>query len=102
MKYVFFLFALVLTVASCRRPGAPYPRICPAKESYRITDTIQVTNCSERFSTQRWVLPDGSTSVNPTAFYVPPSAGSYTFKLYVSDDDFVNEYGAEKVIIVTD
>ncbi|MBP9933070.1 MAG: hypothetical protein KBF25_05205 [Chitinophagaceae bacterium] len=82
----------VLVLISCRRPGAPEPLICSDRSVYQVLDTIKMNNCSKNFSKQRWILPDGSPSTLESVYYVAQNPGIYTFKLYVSDDDFVNEY----------
>jgi hypothetical protein len=46
-------------------------------------------------------MPDGSQSTAAYVYFVPPTAAtSYTFRLYVTDEDFVQEYEAVKTIYV--
>ncbi|MBL7755489.1 MAG: hypothetical protein JNM44_13525 [Chitinophagaceae bacterium] len=93
MKRILLLSTLsLLFLIACRRPGAPEPLICSDKTVYKVLDTMRVNNCSKNFSKQRWVLPDGSPSTLESVYFVATTPGIYTFKLYVSDDDFVNEY----------
>ena len=100
MKYVFLIAFVVLVAVGCKRTGEPFPRICTPKEEFNMTDTIKLTNCSERFTKQRWVMPDGSTSTASFVYFIPTAPITYTFKLYVSDEDFVQEYEAVKQITV--
>lgn len=107
MRYVLFLFCLTLFALACKRKGEPFPRICTetvttvAEEvTIKLTDTLALVNCSERYSKQRWVMPDGATSNKETVYFVPPYIGDFIVKLYVSDDDFVNEYEAIRKVKV--
>jgi hypothetical protein len=102
MKYTFIILAFLAVIAvGCKKKGEPYPRICTDKNDYRIVDTIRLENCSERYTKQRWVMPDGSQSTAAYVYFVPPTAAtSYTFRLYVTDEDFVQEYEAVKTIYV--
>lgn len=108
MKQLIVLLAFCLFIISCKRRGEPVPAIC-TKESItqgdnvtiRLTDTLALVNCSKRSTKQRWVMPDGGSSTNETAYFVPTSTGTFQVRLYVSNDDFVNEYEDVKNIIVT-
>lgn len=102
MKYLFYISAclIFLLSISCRRPGAPDPKICSSKTSYVLADTIKLENCSKRYTKQRWLLPDGSQSTSGNIFFKAPSPGSYQFRLFVSDEDFVNEYEAIYTAVV--
>lgn len=100
MKQFLLLLCIAVFAIACKRRGEPKPIICINDKVYKTLDTITVVNCSERYTKQRWVLPDGASSNNNTVFFVPIEAGTYTFKLYVSDDDFVNEYEAIRQIDV--
>jgi hypothetical protein len=101
MKYGFIVLVGVLTMAvSCKRNGEPYPRICTPKEDFNMKDTIKLSNCSERYTKQRWVMPDGSTSLASDVYFIPSAPITYTFKLYVTDEDFVQEYEAVRQITV--
>jgi hypothetical protein len=100
MKHFWYLFFIVISFIACQRNGAPDVRICSGKDSYKTTDTLKMLNCSLRSQKQRWVLPDGTKSNDNTVYYVPTGAGNYEFTLYVSDDDFVNEYSTSYTAIV--
>ncbi len=91
-SYVAILFMATVIFFSCRKKDTPEPRICPDKQSYTKTDTMRVVSCSKYNTKQRWILPDGSPSTQSTVYFVPGVAGAYTFTLFVSSDDFVNEY----------
>ena len=91
---------IVVFGIACKRPGDPFPRICTDKGWYKVNDTIQLSNCSDRSQAQRWVLPDGTTSTNATIYFVPGEAKEYYFDLYVTHEDFVNEYKASRTIYV--
>ena len=99
-KMLFLLAGVLLTAVACKRPGEPFPRICTDKGSYKVNDTIQLSNCSDRSQAQRWVLPDGTTTTQATFYYVPTSSKGYTFDLYVTNDEFVNEYKATRTVYV--
>ena len=96
---VMLVFA-TLIVTSCKRKKEPFPKICPNKTSYSINDTVQVVNCSEDFTKQRWILPDGSTSTQGTVYFVPSTPGSYLFTLFVSNNDYISDYKVTQYITV--
>lgn len=100
MKQLAILLILLFGLYACDKPGEPDARICPGKDSYKTTDTIKMINCSLRSQKQRWVLPDGTQSTDNEVFYIPNGAGVYNFTIYVSDDDFVNEYATTLGVIV--
>lgn len=94
LRLIICSLLIALGLFACRRPNPPEPLICTADGGHKVLDTIRMENCSKKFTTQRWILPDGSPSTLPNVYYVPQAAGSYTFQLFVSDNDFVNEYKA--------
>lgn len=100
MKYGIIVAGLLMLTVACKRKGEPFPRICTSKEEFSMKDTIKLTNCSERYTKQRWVMPDGSTSTASYVYFIPTAPITYSFKLYVSDEDFVQEYEAVKQITV--
>jgi hypothetical protein len=100
MKKIFFIALILGAFVACKKSGSPEAKICVSKEIYKTTDTIQLVNCSLRSSKQRWVLPNGVRSMDKTIYYVPNGAGSYSFTIYVSDDDFVNEYTTTQIVVV--
>ncbi len=100
MKQIFILLSFAIFLASCDKNGEPFAQICSSKVSYSLTDTIRVDNCSKRYTKQRWLLPDGTTSYGDYAYFIPTTSGTFTFKLYVSNDKFVNDFEAEKQITV--
>lgn len=100
MKYIFLIIALAFVIVGCKRKGEPFPRICTPKEDFFMKDTIKLSNCSERYTKQRWVMPDGSVSTTTDVYFVPSAPITYTFKLYVTDEDFVQEYEAVRQITV--
>jgi hypothetical protein len=107
MRIVLLIFMISLGLFACKRKGEPEPRICTqAKESLnddvtiKITDTLTLINCSKRYTYQRWEMPDGATSTKETVYFVPDGIGLFVVKLFVSDDDFVNEYQAVKNVTV--
>jgi hypothetical protein len=91
---------ILLGFASCKRKGEPEPKICTDKNDYRLTDTIRLTNCSENYTGQRWLLPDGTQSTASSVYFVPQAPIAYTFRLFVTDEDFVQEYQAIREITV--
>lgn len=103
-----FLFAFILLFAiSCKRKGEPYPRICTETNeavddfvTMKLSDTLTLVNCSKRYTKQRWVMPDGGTSTQETVYFIPTGLDTFTIRLFVSDDDFVNEYEAIKQVVV--
>lgn len=100
MKYAVLMMLMVLAATGCKRKGEPIPKICTSKTDYRMTDTIRLDNCSERYTKQRWLLPDGSQSTAAYVYFVPTAPISYTFRLYVTDEDYVQEYEAIREITV--
>lgn len=91
---------LLLGLVSCKRKGEPEPKICTDRNDYRLTDTIRLTNCSENYTAQRWLLPDGTQSTAATVYFVPQAPIAYTFRLFVTNEDFVQEYQAIREITV--
>jgi hypothetical protein len=94
-------------MAACERRGEPVPLICTEAKisvndqvTIRQSDTLVLVNCSKRFSKQRWELPNGGTSTSETVYYIPESTGTFEIRLFVSNDDFVNEYEAVKYVVV--
>jgi len=67
----------------------------------KFGDTLTLVSCSERSTKVRWVMPDGGSSTLETVYFIPPMVGTFTVKLYASNDDFVNEYEATKEVNVT-
>jgi hypothetical protein len=100
MKYLIVLVAIVSIAVGCKRKGEPFPRICSNKEVYKMGDTIKVSNCSDRYTKQRWLMPDNTQSTADYAYFVPLSSDSFTFRLYVTDENFVQEYEAIKTLYV--
>jgi hypothetical protein len=100
MKQLLLLFGLAIFVFACDKKGEPFAEICLSKPSYKLTDTIRVDNCSERYTKQRWLLPDGTTSYGDYAYFIPTTPGTYTFKLFVSNDKFVNDFETSKSVKV--
>jgi hypothetical protein len=103
--FVISILAIVLVFSlvhsSCRKKkGEPKSIICTDKMVYAKTDTVKLTNCSENFTKQRWLLPDGTQSTAAAVYFVPPTVGSYKFSLYVSNDDFIYDYESFKYIEV--
>ena len=100
MKYSFLFVIVVLVAIGCKRKGEPFPRICTPKQDYVMGDTIKLTNCSDRYTKERWVMPDGVTSTANTVYFIPLAPITYTFKLYVTDEDFVQEFEAVRQLTV--
>ncbi|HMT35302.1 MAG: PKD domain-containing protein [Bacteroidetes bacterium] len=100
MKYFFILIGLALFLFACDKKGEPFAEICSNKVSYKLTDTIRVDNCSKRYTKQRWLLPDGTISYGDYAYFIPTTSGVFTFKLFVSNDEFVNDFEATKNLTV--
>ena len=100
MKYFFILMGLAIFLFACDKKGEPFSEICSTKVSYKLTDTIRVDNCSKRYTKQRWLLPDGTISYGDYAYFIPTTSGVFTFKLFVSNDEFVNDFEATKNITV--
>ena len=100
MKYFFILMGLAIFLFACDKKGEPFAEICSTKVSYKLTDTIRVDNCSKRYTKQRWLLPDGTISYGDYAYFIPTTSGVFTFKLFVSNDEFVNDFEATKNITV--
>lgn len=100
MRLLIILSVVLCGLYSCDRPGEPEVRICTTKDVYKTTDTIKLSNCSLRSQKQRWVLPDGNTATDKEIYYVPSGAGVYNFTIYVSNDDFVNEYATSLGVTV--
>ncbi|MBK7763361.1 MAG: hypothetical protein IPI46_08295 [Bacteroidetes bacterium] len=108
MMKPFLLLALIILMAvSCKRNGEPYPRICTETNeeindlvTMKLADTLTLVNCSKRYNKQRWVMPDGGTSTQETVYFIPSGLDTFTIRLFVSDDDFVNEYEATKRVVV--
>ena len=100
MKYILIIFSLAIFVLSCDKKGEPFAAICFSKPSYKLTDTIRVDNCSKKYTKQRWLLPDGTTSYGDYVYYIPTTSGKFTFTLYVSNDEFVNDFEVSKEVTV--
>ena len=107
MKQFLLLVTLSIVLFSCKRRGEPVPHICTESKTaagdlvtIKLTDTLALVNCSTHYTKQRWVMPDGGTSMNPTVYFIPTSFDTVTVHLFVSNDDFVNEYEATKRIAV--
>lgn len=100
MKQLFIILGLAVLAASCDKRGEPFAAMCFSKPSYKLTDTIRVDNCSERYTKQRWLLPDGTISYGDYAYFIPTTSGTYTFTLYVSNDKFVNDFEVTREIKV--
>ena len=100
MKYFFILIGLAPFLFACDKKGEPFAEICSNKVSYKLTDTIRVDNCSKRYTKQRWLLPDGTISYGDYAYFIPTTSGVFTFKLFVSNDEFVNDFEATKNLTV--
>jgi hypothetical protein len=100
MKYLLLVVAVLSLAVGCKRKGEPVPKICTSKENYKYTDTIRLENCSDRYTKQRWLMPDGSQSTASVVYFVPTAPITYQFRLYVTDENFVQEYEAIKEITV--
>jgi len=107
MKHLLFLACIALFAISCQRRGEPVARICTEANissgenvTVHLNDTLVLVNCSERYTKQRWLIPGGGTSNDETAYFVPTTVGFFNVYLYVSDEDFVNEYEAVKIVEV--
>ncbi len=100
MKQILIICCVALFAVSCDKKGEPFAEICLSKPSYKLTDTIRVDNCSERYTKQRWLLPDGTTSYGDYVYFIPTTSGTYTFKLFVSNDKFVNDFETTKSVQV--
>ena len=107
MKQFLFLLSVCLVLFACKRKGAPYPLICTEANitagdliTIKQTDTLVLVNCSKNYSKQRWVMPDGGTSTNETVYFIPTGIDTFLVRLYVGDDDFLNEYEAVRRVAV--
>lgn len=102
MKKIMILSLVVLAAVACRKKkGEPKPRICTNKEFYKVNDTMTLENCSLNSTRQKWILPDGTTSLNPIIKYVVNQSGDFTFRLYVGNENFVQDYEAIHTVSVT-
>lgn len=85
--------AISLFQMSCRKKkGEPNSKICASKLVYAKKDTVMLENCSDNYTKQRWLLPDGTQSTASKVSFVPPTVGTYKFTLYVSNEDFIYDY----------
>ncbi|MBK8145326.1 MAG: hypothetical protein IPK62_10215 [Bacteroidetes bacterium] len=100
MKNILLFASMSLFLFACDKKGEPFAEICSTKETYQLTDTIKVVNCSTNYTKQRWLLPNGTISYGDYAYFVPTTSGVFTFKLYVSNDKFVNDFETVKNITV--
>lgn len=100
MKYILIVFSFTLFLFACSKKGEPFAEICSNKVSYFLKDTIRVDNCSKNYTKQRWLLPDGTISYGDYAYFIPTTSGTFTFKLYVSNDKFVNDFETTKNLTV--
>lgn len=100
MKYILLILGFTTLLFACDKNGEPFPEICSSKVTYNLTDTIRVDNCSKRYTKQRWLLPDGTISYGDYAYFIPTTSGTFTFRLYISNDKFVNDFEAVKNITV--
>lgn len=107
MKHFFLILTLSLLFFACKRKGEPFPRICTESANtvgdvvtMKLTDTLVLVNCSEHYTKQRWVMPDGGSSVNPTVYFIPSGLDTVIVRLFVSNDDFLNEFEATKRVAV--
>lgn len=108
MKQVLILLSISLFIFSCKRKGEPVALICTESNitvgnvvTMKASDTLVLVNCSKRYTKQRWVMPDGGTSTNETVYFIPTSLDTVLVRLFVSNDDFVNEYEAVQKVAVT-
>ncbi len=107
MKQLFLILSLSLLFFACKRKGEPVPLICTESATavgdvvtIHLKDTLALVNCSTHYTKQRWVMPDGGSSNNPTVYFIPAGLDTVTVHLFVSNDDFVNEYEAIKRVAV--
>ena len=107
MKAIYLLFLLSLLAISCKRKGEPHPLICTEAAitqgnlvTVKLGDTLVLVNCSENFTRQRWVMPDGGSSIGEKVYFIPTGIDTFTVRLFVSNDDFVNEYEAIQRVAV--
>lgn len=98
---LYLLLAFCLLAVSCERKGKPQPRICAESAitqgdlvTMKLLDTLVLVNCSERFTNQRWVLPNGGGSTLEKIYFIPNTLDTATVNLFVTNDKFVNEYQA--------
>ncbi len=93
--------ACLLMLVSCVKPKEPNAKICPEEPVVITTkDTLVLENCSEHYDTQRWELPDGSFSTQNKVAFTNTVPGVYNIILKVSNNDYANDYVAERKIEV--
>ena len=91
----------LLSFASCIKPKEPNAKICPEEPVVITTkDTLILENCSEHYETQRWELPDGSFSTQNKVAFTTTIPGVYNIILKVSNNDYANDYVAERRVEV--
>lgn len=107
MKAIYVLFLVSLMAISCKRKGEPHPLICTEAAitsgnlvTVKLGDTLVLVNCSERYTRQHWVMPDGGTSTGERVYFIPTGVDTFSVRLFVSNDDFVNEYEAIQRVAV--
>ncbi len=107
MKQLFLILSLSLLFIACKRKGEPVPMICTESAisvgdlvTIHLNDTLPLVNCSKHYTKQRWVMPGGGSSNDPTVYFIPTGLDTVTVRLFVSNDGFVNEYEAIKQVVV--
>ncbi len=100
MKNISLLLLAIIFFIACDKKGEPFSQICVDNKTYHVGDTIKLTNCSKRYDKQRWLMPDSTVSTSDFVFYVPSHPGDFTFRLYVSNSKFVNDFESSKVVNV--
>ena len=92
--------AILLAYSSCK-PAEPVANICPELPLVITTqDTLVLENCSLNSNTQRWELPNSATSSQTSVAFYSSTPGVFEVKLYVSNDDYANDYEATREITV--
>ena len=106
-QYILLSGILAFSLLACKRSGEPIPRICTQTNNavndlvtIKLGDTLALVNCSEKSTRQRWVMPDGGNSTQETVYFIPSNVDTYTVRLFVSNNDFVNEYQAIQRVAV--
>jgi len=95
------LSAAIIFMASCVKPKEPRARICPEEPVVITTnDTLQLENCSENYDTQRWDLPNGAFSTQNKIAFASATVGEFIITLKVKNNDYANDYIAERKIKV--
>ncbi|HMN31785.1 MAG: PKD domain-containing protein [Chitinophagaceae bacterium] len=100
MKKILLLLLPILFIIACDKKGEPFSQICVDNVTFHVGDTIKLNNCSKRYDTQRWLMPDSTTSTNDFVFFVPSHPGDFTFKLYVTNSKFINDFESSKTVNV--